>query len=226
MSSFRSREPEKTEQADGEKFVWAPIKGPEGVSNNYIWAPISQEELFHEAKEKHAEKAKKGLQPAAAKKVTKSVSVESLSAVVVDTVVTAAAAAAEEQEVKFTNDEEEMRAYSGNSRVEATQQRMLNIKIRGLETTLDKVTFERSEVQQEKEQAEKELKVTEDQRRRLEATNRNYVAQLEKVRASSSLKVPWKRFSMLKNTCVQTRGELVEVRHHMGKAEEECTLLK
>ena len=45
----RSTESEK-DVGDGEKFVWAPIKGPvEGGSNNFIWAPISQEELFQEA---------------------------------------------------------------------------------------------------------------------------------------------------------------------------------
>ena len=35
----RSTESDKEAGGDGEKFVWAPIKGPvEGGSNNFIWA--------------------------------------------------------------------------------------------------------------------------------------------------------------------------------------------
>lgn len=61
---------------------------------------------------------------------------------------------------------------------------MLNIKIRGLETMMDKVSFEKSEISQEKDQAEKELRITEEQRKRLEITNRSMQTQLEKVRRS------------------------------------------
>ena len=80
---------------------------------------------------------------------------------------------------------------------------MLNIKIRGLETALDKINFEKSEIIQEKEQLEKEVKILDDQRRRLDATNRNFQSQLEKA-----------------------KGELVDVRHKLNTAEEEVHLLK
>ena len=203
----RSTESEKdVGGGDGEKFVWAPIKGPvEGGSNNFIWAPISQEELFQEAKEKQKELVKRAVQSSSGgKKGSKealggSESQQSRSQHQVES-----QSGTEEQEVKFINDDEEIRMTGqAASKVEATQLRMLNIKIRGLETTLDKVSFEKSEVAQEKDQVEKELKVVEEQKRRLESMTRNVQAQLEK-----------------------SRGELVEVRHQLGKSEEECALLK
>ena len=202
----RSTESDKDVGGDGEKFVWAPIKGPvEGGSNNFIWAPISQEELFQEAKEKQKELVKRAVHSSSGgKKGSKEApggaeSQQSRNQNHLDI-----QSGSDEQEVKFINDEEEMRvAGPVASKVEATQLRMLNIKIRGLETTLDKVSFEKSEVAQEKEQVEKELKVVEEQKRKLEASTRNIQAQLEK-----------------------SRGELVEVRHQLGKSEEECNLLK
>jgi hypothetical protein len=104
---YRSREL-VTETGDGEKFVWAPIKGPEGGSTNYIWAPISQEELFLE-KLTEKQKDKKGtLTAALVKRVAKSASVECL--------VGAAVEGTEEQEVRFINDEEEVRAGAANNR--------------------------------------------------------------------------------------------------------------
>ena len=205
-----SRSTESDKEAaggDGEKFVWAPIKGTvEGGSNNFIWAPISQEELFQEAKEKQKEMVKRAVHSScgSSKKGSKEApggaeSQQSRNQNHLDI-----QSGSDEQEVKFINDEEEMRvAGPVASKVEATQLRMLNIKIRGLETTLDKVSFEKSEVAQEKEQVEKELKVVEEQKRKLEASTRNIQAQLEK-----------------------SRGELVEVRHQLGKSEEECNLLK
>ena len=205
----RSTESEKDLGGADEKFVWAPIKGGlEGSSSNFIWAPISQEELFQEAKEKQKELVKRAVQSSGGggggggKKGAR----EALGSTESNKGQHQAESqpGPEEHEVKFINDEEEVRV-SGPvaSKVEATQLRMLNIKIRGLETTLDKVSFEKSEVVQEKEQVEKELKVVEEQKRRLEATTRNVQSQLEK-----------------------SRGELVELRHQLGKSEEECTLLK
>ena len=199
-----SRSTESDVGGDGEKFVWAPIKGPvEGGSNNFIWAPISQEELFQEAQEKQKEVVKRAVHTSSgAKKGSKEAlggteSQQSRSQNPVEL-------QSDEQEVKFINDEEEMRVTGpASNKVEATQVRMLNIKIRGLETTLDKVSFEKSEVAGEKEQVEKELKVVEEQKRRLESTTRNVQAHLEK-----------------------SRGELVELRHQLAKSEEECTLLK
>ena len=200
----RSTESDKDVGGDGEKFVWAPIKGPvEGGSNNFIWAPISQEELFQEAKEKQKELVKRAVHSSSGGKKGSKEAVggtESQQSRIQNQV----ELQSDEHEVKFINDEEEMRVTGpAASKVEATQLRMLNIKIRGLETTLDKVSFEKSEVSAEKEQVEKELKVVEEQKRRLESTTRNVQAQLEK-----------------------SRGELVEVRHQLGKSEEECTLLK
>ena len=50
--------------------------------------------------------------------------------------------------------------------------RMLNVKIRGLESTIDKMNFEKTELSQEKDQLDKEVKIIDDQRRRLDVTNR------------------------------------------------------
>ena len=49
---------------------------------------------------------------------------------------------------------------------------MLNVKIRGLESTIDKMNFEKTELSQEKDQLDKEVKIIDDQRRRLDVTNR------------------------------------------------------
>ena len=199
----RSTESDKDVGGDGEKFVWAPIKGPvEGGSNNFIWAPISQEELFQEAKEKQKELVKRAVHSSSGSKKGSKEALESQQSRSQNQV--EPQSGTEEHEVKFINDDEEIRVTGpAASKVEATQLRMLNIKIRGLETTLDKISFEKSEVAQEKAEVEKELKVVEEQKRRLESITRNVQGQLEK-----------------------SRGELVEVRHQLGKSEEECTLLK
>ena len=90
-----------------------------------------------------------------------------------------------------------------SNKAEQTQVRMLNIKIRGLETMLDKLNFEKSELSQERDQLEKEVKIVDDQRRRLDVTNRNLNTQLEK-----------------------SRGELEDVRQKFNILEEDNSLLK
>ena len=89
------------------------------------------------------------------------------------------------------------------SKTEQSQMRMMNIKIRGLETALDKLNFEKTEVIQEKDQLEKEIKILDEQRRRLDANNRNLQSQLER-----------------------SKGELVDIRHKLNNSEEEVNLLK
>ena len=81
--------------------------------------------------------------------------------------------------------------HKPQSKTEQSQMRMMNIKIRGLETALDKLNFEKTEVLQEKDQLEKEIKILDEQRRRLDANNRNLQSQLER-----------------------SKGELVDVRHN------------
>ena len=89
------------------------------------------------------------------------------------------------------------------TKAEQTHIRMLNIKIRGLETMLDKVNFEKHEISQEKDQLEKEIKIVDDQRRRLDITNRNMMSQVEK-----------------------SKGEFEDVRNKFSVVEEDNNLLK
>ena len=196
----RSRELEvhfASKDKDGEKYVWAPIQSQE--QNHYIWAPISQEDLFEESNKDKCAKTKDGKKL----EVKTQSSTENISENgKLDNIISVERTTADESiddEYLIHEDMEK----PGNNRAEQTQQRMLNIKIRGLETTLDKINFEKSEVIQEKEQLEKEVKILDDQRRRLDATNRNFQSQLEKA-----------------------KGEVVDLRHKLNTAEEEIHLLK
>ena len=197
----RSRELEvhfASKDKEDEKYVWAPI--PSQEQNHYIWAPISQEDLFEDSNKERCAKIKDG------KKIEKKIqsSTENISEkekienVISDVERTIPDESKDDEFLQY----EDMEKH-GNNRAEQTQQRMLNIKIRGLETALDKINFEKSEVIQEKEQLEKEVKILDDQRRRLDATNRNFQSQLEKA-----------------------KGELVDLRHKLNTAEEEIHLLK
>ena len=145
---------------DEEKLGWDAMSTQN--PNNYIWAPISQEELEgrqYSMKQVKREERKVGS------------SMENVSS--------------QPDEGPQTEDLEEGERTGAGQKAEQTQIRMLNIKIRGLETLLDKANFEKQEISQEKDQLEKEIKMVDDQRRRLDITNRNMSAQVEKSRGES-----------------------------------------
>lgn len=197
----RSRELEvhfASKDKEDEKYVWAPI--PSQGQNHYIWAPISQEDLFEESNKEKVTKTKEGKKSekkiqGSTENIAEKEKIENIISDVEKTI------SNENIDEEYLEPEESDKP--GNSRAEQTQQRMLNIKIRGLETALDKINFEKSEIIQEKEQLEKEVKLLDEQRRRLDATNRNFQSQLEKA-----------------------KGELVDVRHKLNTAEENIHLLK
>ena len=178
-------------EKENESFLWAPLsnQNPE----NYIWAPISQEELLENVKDlpvnikqKNPKKQEKLVETN--NDISSGKDFEELSP-------------KNDDSLHYEVFEEENRTTS--SKGDQTQIRMLNVKIRGLETTLDKINFEKTELCQEKDQLEKDVKIAEDQRRRLDVTNRNLTTQLEK-----------------------SKGELEDVRHKFSVLEEDNNLLK
>ena len=184
---------------DEEKFCWSQMSNQN--PNNYIWAPMSQEELDHNNQKDGRQFS---IKPAKKLERKRTNSIENVSSV------SSGEADSEFQNGSHHEDdlnnvelsEEGEKTPSGN-KAEQTHIRMLNIKIRGLETTLDKINFEKHEISQEKDQLEKEIKIVDDQRRRLDITNRNMTSQVEK-----------------------SKGELEDVRNRMSVVEEDNNLLK
>ena len=192
------------EREDGEKFVWAPLSNQ---PNTYIWAPLSQEDL-HE----NGNISVRNVKPKKIKKHQENSVKNSCESIVEK-------ASTENPNNSYGDDIHNGEGHTGdmdgelsefcddmknsNNKAEQTQMRMLNVKIRGLETALDKLNFEKSEVSQEKDQLDKEIKIIDDQRRRLDVTNRNLSTQLEK-----------------------NKGELEDVRHKFSVLEEDNSLLK
>ena len=193
------------ENGDGEKFVWAPLSNQ---PNTYIWAPLSQEDL-----NENGNISVRNAKPKKTKKQPQENSVKTSWENIVEKACT------ENPDYSHSGDVHNGDGHNGdmdgelsefgddmknsNNKAEQTQMRMLNVKIRGLETALDKLNFEKSEVSQEKDQLDKEIKIIDDQRRRLDVTNRNLSTNLEK-----------------------NKGELEDIRHKFSVLEEDNNLLK
>ena len=180
---------------DEEKFCWSQMSNQN--PNNYIWAPMSQEELDHN---NHKDARHFSIKPVKRldRKMTNSIeNVSSVSSGDNDSELQA------ETDLNNLEQSEEGEKTPTGNKAEQTHIRMLNIKIRGLETTLDKINFEKHELSQEKDQLEKEIKMVDDQRRRLDITNRNMSGQVEK-----------------------SKGEVEDVRNRLSVVEEDNNLLK
>ena len=187
----RSKSIELNFTKDEEKLCWAAMSNQN--PNNYVWAPLSREELENNNSKEGRQYSMKQV-----KKHERRVgsSMENVSSV--------AGERETEQEVQDPDNNPQLAEEAEKmNKAEQTHLRMLNIKIRGLETMLDKVNFEKHEISQEKDQLEKEIKIVDDQRRRLDITNRNMVAQVEK-----------------------SKGEFEDVRNKFSVVEEDNNLLK
>ena len=187
----RSKSIELNFTKDEEKLCWAAMSNQN--PNNYVWAPMSREELENNNSKEGRQYSMKHV-----KKHERRVgsSMENVSSV--------AGERETEQEVQDPDNNPQLAEEAEKmNKAEQTHLRMLNIKIRGLETMLDKVNFEKHEISQEKDQLEKEIKIVDDQRRRLDITNRNMVAQVEK-----------------------SKGEFEDVRNKFSVVEEDNNLLK
>ena len=187
----RSKSIELNFTKDEEKLCWAAMSNQN--PNNFVWAPMSREELENNNSKEGRQYSMKHV-----KKHERRVgsSMENVSSVVGERET--------EQEVQDPDNNPQLAEEAEKmNKAEQTHLRMLNIKIRGLETMLDKVNFEKHEISQEKDQLEKEIKIVDDQRRRLDITNRNMVAQVEK-----------------------SKGEFEDVRNKFSVVEEDNNLLK
>ena len=187
------------ESGDGEKFVWAPLSNQ---PNTYIWAPLSQEDLnengnisVRNVKPKKTKKQQENGIKNSCENIVEKASIENLDYSNGDV------HNGDEMDGEFSEFSDDTK--NSNNKAEQTQMRMLNVKIRGLETALDKLNFEKSEISQEKDQLDKEIKIIDDQRRRLDVTNRNQSTHLEK-----------------------NKGELEDIRHKFSVLEEDNNLLK
>ena len=187
------------ENGDGEKFVWAPLSNQ---PNTYIWAPLSQEDLnengnisVRNVKPKKTKKQQENGIKNSCENIVEKASIENLDYSNGDV------QNGDDMDGEFSEFSDDTK--NSNNKAEQTQMRMLNVKIRGLETALDKLNFEKSEISQEKDQLDKEIKIIDDQRRRLDVTNRNLSTHLEK-----------------------NKGELEDVRHKFSVLEEDNNLLK
>ena len=184
---------------DEEKFCWSQMSNQN--PNNYIWAPMSQEELDHNNYKDPRQFSIKPVKKLERKMANSIENVSSVSSGDNDSELQNGS----HHEDDFSNVEqrEEGEKTPTGTKAEQTHIRMLNIKIRGLETTLDKINFEKHELSQEKDQLEKEIKIVDEQRRRLDITNRNMTTQVEK-----------------------SKGELEDVRHRLSVVDEDNNLLK
>ena len=187
------------ENGDTEKFVWAPLSNQ---PNTYIWAPLSQEDLnengnisVRNVKPKKTKKQQENGIKNSCENIVEKASIENLDYSNGDV------HNGDEMDGEFSEFSDDTK--NSNNKAEQTQMRMLNVKIRGLETALDKLNFEKSEISQEKDQLDKEIKIIDDQRRRLDVTNRNQSTHLEK-----------------------NKGELEDIRHKFSVLEEDNNLLK
>ena len=187
------------ENGDTEKFVWAPLSNQ---PNTYIWAPLSQEDLnengnisVRNVKPKKTKKQQENGIKNSCENIVEKASIENLDYSNGDV------HNGDEMDGEFSELSDDTK--NSNNKAEQTQMRMLNVKIRGLETALDKLNFEKSEISQEKDQLDKEIKIIDDQRRRLDVTNRNQSTHLEK-----------------------NKGELEDIRHKFSVLEEDNNLLK
>ena len=188
------------ETGEAEKFVWAPLSNQ---PNTYIWAPLSQEDLFENGNISVRNvklKKSKNQQESSIKSSRENSIDEKASLENHDHNNGGDVHHGDEMDYEFSEAED---MKNSNKKVEQTQIRMFNVKIRGLETVVDKLNFEKSEMSQEKDQLEKDIKVIDDQRRRLDVTNRNLNTNLEK-----------------------NKGELEDVRHKFSVLEEDNNLLK
>ena len=178
-----------------EKFCWSQMSNQN--PNNYIWAPMSQEELDHNNQRDVRQFSIKAVKKQERKRTNSIENVSSVSSGDNDSELQ------HEEDLNTVEQSEEGEKTPTGSKAEQTHIRMLNIKIRGLETTLDKINFEKHELSQEKDQLEKEIKIVDEQRRRLDITNRNMTAQVEKG-----------------------KGEVEDVRNRLSVVEEDNNLLK
>ena len=184
---------------DEEKFCWSQLSNQN--PNNYIWAPMSQEELDHN---NYKDPRQFSIKPAKKLERKMANSIENVSSVSSgDNDSELQNGSQHEDDFSPAEQREEGEKTPTGNKAEQTHIRMLNIKLRGLETALDKINFEKHELSQEKDQLEKEIKIVDEQRRRLDITNRNMTAQVEK-----------------------SKGELEDVRHKLSVVEEDNNLLK
>ncbi|XP_023331096.1 testis-expressed protein 9 [Eurytemora carolleeae] len=205
-SKTREAEIQGSENKEEDNFIWAPLPvtlpdpfTPSAGGNTYVWAPIPQEaprteEVNHKGKKK---KNNKRLEPR----------IEEISI-------------QEEQEELQENQKEEswdLREVPSKisldhqtfpeekliGKVDQTQVKILNLKLRSYETQLDRMRDEYTELAAAKENLEKDNRNIEEQRRRTESQNRGLTSQLEKL-----------------------RGEIVDLRHRVGTTEDENILLR
>ena len=140
--------------------MWVPLSSQQ--PNHYIWAPLSQEELCENNRETSREASRDvATANAKLKKLKKQDSTihNSSENIVSDNTaeVNSNNGLSNGNDMEFDFSEADDQKGASN-KGDQTQIRMLNVKIRALETALDKLNFEKSEVSQERDQLEKEIK--------------------------------------------------------------------
>ena len=144
--------------------MWVPLSSQQ--PNHYIWAPLSQEELCENNREASREASRDVSRDVATanaklKKLKKQDSTihNSSENIVSDNTaeVNSNNGLSNGNDMEFDFSEADDQKGASN-KGDQTQIRMLNVKIRALETALDKLNFEKSEVSQERDQLEKEIK--------------------------------------------------------------------
>ena len=140
--------------------MWVPLSSQQ--PNHYIWAPLSQEELCENNREASRETSRDVSRDVATanaklKKLKKQDSTihNSSENIVSDNTAEVNSNNGNDMEFDFSEADDQKGA---SNKGDQTQIRMLNVKIRALETALDKLNFEKSEVSQERDQLEKEIK--------------------------------------------------------------------
>ena len=145
--------------------MWVPLSSQQ--PNHYIWAPLSQEELCENNREANRDVSREASRDVATanaklKKLKKQDSTihNSSENIVSDNTaeVNSSNGHSNGNDVEFDFSEADDQKGAGSNKGDQTQIRMLNVKIRALETALDKLNFEKSEVSQERDQQEKEIK--------------------------------------------------------------------
>ena len=144
--------------------MWVPLSSQQ--PNHYIWAPLSQEELCENNREASREASRDVSRDVATanaklKKLKKQDSTihNSSENIVSDNTaeVNSSNGLSNGNDMEFDFSEADDQKGASN-KGDQTQIRMLNVKIRALETALDKLNFEKSEVSQERDQLEEEIK--------------------------------------------------------------------
>ena len=148
--------------------MWVPLSSQQ--PNHYIWAPLSQEELCENNREASRDVSREASREVSRDVATANAKLKKLKKqdstihnssenIVSDNTaeVNSNNGLSNGNDMEFDFSEADDQKGASN-KGDQTQIRMLNVKIRALETALDKLNFEKSEVSQERDQLEKEIK--------------------------------------------------------------------